>query len=820
MSRGGISRADLLRALVRKSALSAEEINSLGFDPEKNSPKEPEAKQKEPPDPLHPKKGADPVYVLPETAKPLEPVEFWVPVSFEADEIDLPPTEADNASAIEMPVRPDSQKVPQYRYLTPFSKLVPRLRAALSEQRPSRAYDIKKIVEKVGRAEILHRLPRKHRAGWGSNLYVIEDRSDHLAPYIQDQAMVQSHLQKLYVKTGFFTAIYSELCDWPLVYRDDGVVERLEPKMGDQILVLGDLGLLLEDGGRVSQFWQRFGLNLHERGATALALLPCAPDACPAELSSFYQLLSWEHPAADVLADDELLVQGEILLNHLAISSRIEPGLLREVRFALGVQQFPARLESWVWQHEVMDEADVVATSLLSEKVVDYRQRYCRDEVNRKETLLAAKAWLSDLPYEIWLESVFNLRNCDWTEGVITHQDREDAELLIKYLASRAVDRGVAGLGSRAMDWLEGFKNRLDERGIEEERKEVRDAYWSIKSALEQRKTDFPLQLEHQLGRYRFTHDSAKFSFQSLEDAARQKGSLIAQLDSLDRYIEIKPHQGSTEVSSQPSWAVDSGQDQYGQWAEFVYKNVRQRMRWIEPGEFLMGSPPDEHDRQEREGPQHQVILEQGYWLFDTACTQALWVAVMGNNPSRFKGENHPVENVSWNDCQQFFNKINQAILDLELSLPSEAQWEYTCRAGTNTPFSFGETIDPDKVNYDGNYPYREEDKKGQYRQETLSAKALPVNPWGLYQMHGNVWEWVDDVWHESYESAPEDGAAWVESGGENDDQADLLRVFRGGSWSDRSHDCRCSYRDGYGADYNGLVLGFRPARVQDPSGS
>jgi formylglycine-generating enzyme required for sulfatase activity len=162
-----------------------------------------------------------------------------------------------------------------------------------------------------------------------------------------------------------------------------------------------------------------------------------------------------------------------------------------------------------------------------------------------------------------------------------------------------------------------------------------------------------------------------------------------------------------------------------------------------------MGSPEDEPERFQIEGPRHEVTISQGFWLADSACTQALWQAVMDNNPSSFKDDpQQPVEQVSWHDVQAFLKRLQERLQSLlpgcQVDLPSEAEWEYACRAGTTTPFSFGSNINPQQVNYDGNYPYFGDDK-GEYREKTVPVKSLPANAWGLYEMHGNVYEWCKD---------------------------------------------------------------------------
>ncbi|PPD23601.1 MAG: Sulphatase-modifying factor protein [Methylobacter sp.] len=248
-------------------------------------------------------------------------------------------------------------------------------------------------------------------------------------------------------------------------------------------------------------------------------------------------------------------------------------------------------------------------------------------------------------------------------------------------------------------------------------------------------------------------------------------------------------------------WASDWGEDEYGLWMGFTYKGVKQLFRWIEPGTFLMGSPEHEPERNKDE-TQHTVTLSKGFWLADCTVTQALWQAAMGTNPSEFQGEGRPVDRVSWNDAQAFIDTLNGLKPALKLCLPTEAQWEYACRAGIQTPFSFGEQIDSSLVNFDGNNPYIN-GKRSEYRKQTVAVKSLPPNAWGLYEMHGNVWEWCRD-WHGGYPTESVTDPQGPEAG--------VNRVLRGGSWIFNGRHARSAYRSHYEPDYRYYDFGFRLA--------
>ncbi|MBU1665848.1 MAG: formylglycine-generating enzyme family protein [Gammaproteobacteria bacterium] len=253
--------------------------------------------------------------------------------------------------------------------------------------------------------------------------------------------------------------------------------------------------------------------------------------------------------------------------------------------------------------------------------------------------------------------------------------------------------------------------------------------------------------------------------------------------------MQIREHKVFPTEFPEP-WASDWGEDDYGIFMGFTYKGVRQDFRWIEPGTFLMGSPKDEPERGDDE-TQHEVTLTKGYWLADTTVTQALWEAVMGENPSDFKGANRPVEKVNWNDAQAFISKMNGMKAELRLCLPTEAQWEYACRAGTTTRYAFGDELTKEQANFNAS--------------GTVEVASYFPNDWGLHEMHGNVWEWCQD-WYGSYPAQPVVDPQGAESG--------AGRVLRGGSWILNGGSCRSASRHRFDPASRFLdSYGFRLAR-------
>jgi len=231
---------------------------------------------------------------------------------------------------------------------------------------------------------------------------------------------------------------------------------------------------------------------------------------------------------------------------------------------------------------------------------------------------------------------------------------------------------------------------------------------------------------------------------------------------------------------------------------ESLGNGINLEMVSIPGGTFLMGSPENEEGRSSDESPQHRVTVKP-FFMGKFTITQAQWQAVaalpkvktdLNANPSCFKGANRPVEQVSWYDAEEFCARLSRKT-GKTYRLPSEAEWEYGCRGGTTTPFHFGETITPQIANYGNNH------------QGTTPVGNFPANAFGLHDMHGNIWEWCADNWHENYQSAPSDGSIWLSS--------DKKRVLRGGSWNCDPWYCRSARRlwCDPGSRYNDLG-GFR----------
>jgi formylglycine-generating enzyme required for sulfatase activity len=250
-------------------------------------------------------------------------------------------------------------------------------------------------------------------------------------------------------------------------------------------------------------------------------------------------------------------------------------------------------------------------------------------------------------------------------------------------------------------------------------------------------------------------------------------------------------------------------------------KNLRKNLigmtfTYIPPGQFLMGASSEEVENAEQskkigylkdETPQHQVTIKNGFWLSITEVTQEQWESVMGNNPSTSKSSNCPkcpVETVSWNDAKEFIRKLNEKNDEFEYRLPTEAEWEYAARAGTTTVFAFGNSLDSNQANFNGESPYGK-DVKSIFKGKPDLVRNYEPNAFGPYDMHGNVSEWCEDIYTENFNSLPTDGSANLKGDPKK-------RVIRGGSWIQSGFNCRSANRDPWDFDQKFSNIGFRVA--------
>ena len=243
--------------------------------------------------------------------------------------------------------------------------------------------------------------------------------------------------------------------------------------------------------------------------------------------------------------------------------------------------------------------------------------------------------------------------------------------------------------------------------------------------------------------------------------------------------------------------------------AKTITNSIGMKLRLIPAGEFMMGSPADEAEREDWEGPVHRVRITKPFYLGVYEVTQGEYEQLTGKNPSKFKGATRPVEMVSWEDAVEFCRKLS-AKEGQKYRLPTEAEWEYACRAGTTTPFSFGSVLNGEQANCAGNYPYGT-DTKGPMKAETTPVGSYRPNAFGLYDMHGNVWEWCQD-WYDAeyYGKSPNEDPLGAASGSN--------RVFRGGCWYGDAWFCRAAFRLRDDPSFRDDNLGFRLARTVSSS--
>ena len=698
---------------------------------------------------------------------------------------------------------------PQSQPLMSWNQLEPRLRKAFESQKRGNKINLPEIVEVVSKGNFLTSIPRQASKTASDQTTLVADRSDRLVPYWEDQdhasqALVDRFLIKpprICIGTGPGN-LYSEELDSPA---------NLDTFEFDQtVLVLGDLGLLQKSDSERQTSWLAWLKSLNQRGCRVIALVPFSIKQIPQAFLKWVTPVCWQ-PSVNAWVREKnarsyLIRQ---IFQYLATAIRIEPGLLRDIRLLISED---ASLESEFWQHWAVSSPSSDATSVDTEFSKDSVEKFHMDSL-AEQSIRLIKKWrqpFKENPF-VWFEELNRLSESNRRKlvaaDVVSQAEFDEASNGMRVLLQR----------HQQDTNIDGYVKRLVERMPESQKSDVQ--FGAVVTELfrcAEGVSDFETET------YSIAQQADRFC--ASKDRTAPAGSPLARISTLTRSLNVTGYP-ETETLIKPDWATGIGRDRFGIYADFEIEGdggqiVRQRMRWIPPGEFMMGSPDEEEGRFDNEGPQRSETITEGFWLFDTPVTQELWQAIMGKNPSQFQSPRRPVESVSWRDAQKFLKQISQINPGLNLTLPTEAQWEYACRAGTTTSTYAGELEIPGDNNapmldaiawYGGNSGHEFDLADGydssdwpekQYDHKLAGTREVGLkktNAWGLFDMLGNVWEWCQD------------------SGDENESKSKKVvsRVLRGGSWVHYARCVRSASRNWNEPDHRSDRIGFRCLSVQ-----
>ena len=752
------------------------------------------------------------------------PLPFFFAASFEPfsdeDEREQPEQQVKAYSMAELAERASVREIstPETPALAAWPRLQRRVAGLLLQDSRSRQLDVDLLVRNLSRGRMPRTLPFRNRKRWPRRLNVIVDRSRRLTPFWQDQDKVMLRLSRWLGKNNVHEyRVYDGLIE-PIPM---GKARRHRRKItaSELVLVLGDCGGLTGYKPLIYE-WYHLAQTIETAGGSLAVLVPAPVSRWAGLLPGACKMALWERSATSEKAGsrDKLAERAERLLSLTSYAIRVEPGLLRTIRRLLPPGEADSATESDVWSHPDIASGSSVALTISPDALQELRDRFLReDAVLRGKIYRAIRQWHKLLPQEIWHEELLNLPEEDLMQ--FPEDDRRAALNDLRKIAQtlRSSEAQVDPNYAAAMyAWFKRFKARThfnaglwkNTPGLSRELQQT-DALVHQTDIVVETAVGYDPRRDGDRGPERIwsVYQTGE-TFTITESAQNQlttsssTGSPIALLRSTrpvlhafaeeeelvqEGYLVTVALDAATgrrfrEYLTHPAWASAFGKDEYGVCATFEYGNVRQRLRYIEPDQFAMGSPEREIGRWGDE-QQHQVILTRGFWLFDTPVTQALWQAVMGNNPSRFKSPDRPVETVSWEESRTFIEELNGRMPGLDLQLPTEAQWEYACRAGTMTATWAGDLEDTTKSNVLKEIAWYSPNSEGQ----THPVAAKQANPWGLYDMLGNIHEWCADWWTEDLGSnmvvdptGPEEGAD---------------RVLRGGSWSSDARVVRAAYR-------------------------
>ena len=778
--------------------------------------------------------------------------EFWVPVfyPYSLSQNKNGSRKLDATSDTSVSLICDSHvRLPEVKYIASWPELRNRLEPFLSLARPSRRVDTQMLVRRISRGDAIRKVPFLHRKRVKDHITLVKDMSLRCVPYRLDQEMIAQRLSTLAIRGGLKVlngaspfgltsptrAVKSSLSSRSSRNRKS---RYIDPEPGSDVLILGDLGVLLKTGiqsagtltnGIPTSNWQGDGEDVQDwyhacrrwslLGCRIFALVPYSTMLIAPSFRHWVHPIAWQGNAFDGISGQEQVANLEMLLTIASPAQRVEPGLLREFRrLSPGIGD--ASIEAVYWQdsRHLGPRLDAIKQPRNSSRQGFLKRFEKLDPKLIHQTLLWMRRYrLTSGANVLWQTELMNLPVHLRALIDPNHEDQKIAIRTYQAFDWQRQEGGPHGISDRLTSIaMDASEHAIEDLDIGPTVQRIRMEYMPGEASSSLTRLDgvragekaFRVQIR---GRAEGLEVSSK-AFGQVEPkglfSSRTNTEVCLSTDK--GLIEIKGlggvRQGLSEQvfwksGRKPEWVSDYGTDQYGAWCEFQVPRhdgkgmVTQRMRWIKPGDFMMGSPEGEKERFADEVPQHRVILSHGYWMADSQVTQELWMAMRGGeNPSRFKGERNPVEGVSWEDCQAWISKLGLHHESLKISLPTEAQWEYACRAGSTTAYCFGDDS-KELINY-GWF-------KENAEQTTIPVNQLQPNNWGLYDMHGNVWEWCSD-WYGEYEKSASFDPTGPAKG--------TYRVMRGGGWVDPSRLLRSHCRFGLGSGYRNDTLGFRIA--------
>ena len=768
-----------------------------------------------------------------------------------------PPVQGLTRADLEGPGRPTFPTLPPPP-LAPWRRQWSRLHAALGSRATGRDPDVPALVRIWARGEHAVRIPRVARPRWPTAIELWVDRSPRLTMFWSDQDRVCRQLE---ARCGR-AALRVRLLDAAGFL--DGDTRSPDPEV--PVLVLSDLGMYA--AARVRDRWLRQARRLRRARTPIAALVPCPPARWDRAVARAWCAIPWDGARGGAA---EATSSVDALLTLIAPAEVAQPGLIRALRHLLPPAETDAATEVALWQHPDVASADATGLMLTPEASARWRARFAADVSPELQDRVRAllDAWHGPLPREL-----LHAETLAWMAWCTTPPpgNAPDALAFAQCLEASATEAGgdpadapeaqrysrqlLGGLPDAIYDRLPGLKNVWSVAF-----RDVPGARWPSTIRPDEVLVPGPPRTPtwwavHQRGDALVFTQAASGAWPSLHPAGSPLAIVAARRPELrvragsqtsgTRHglvsglpialvpgapVTLETDRGSVTLGvwERPAWAVAAGRDRHGLWAAFAIGGVRQRLRWIPPGTFLMGSPETEEGSDPDEGPPHAVTITRGYWLGETPVTQALWQVVTGKNPSRMKTPDRPVEHVSWEACRAFVDAVNARLDGLAVRLPTEAEWERACRAGTTTATWAGDLTlvganhAPELAAiawYGGNSgvaPGLEgaADSSGWPEKQDPHTRAgsHPVggkhaNPYGLRDMLGNVYEWCDDPMR-TYDARPVRDPRGEERQGS-------FRVFRGGSWDGFARDARAAYRLACPPGYAHVDLGFRLAGDQE----